>query len=90
MNQKASQDSRIGSFRSWVSQEKRGKLVVRRILGENIQTSHQQTRQIRFEPLERRELMANDFYEATSLQSQSLLTQFYGASANEVSKPTIT
>ncbi|MCE2812187.1 MAG: tandem-95 repeat protein [Planctomycetaceae bacterium] len=89
MNQKASQDSRIGSFRSWVSQEKRGKLLVRRILGENIQTSHQQTRQIRFEPLERRELMANDFYEAASLQSQSLLTQFYGASADVVSKPTI-
>ncbi|MFM8398817.1 MAG: hypothetical protein ACKOAH_13390, partial [Pirellula sp.] len=89
MNQKTSLQSRVQSFRSWVSQETRGKLLVRRILGENFQANHQQTRQIRFEPLERRELMANDFYEAASVQSQSILTQFYAASANEVSKPTI-
>jgi cyclophilin family peptidyl-prolyl cis-trans isomerase len=59
------------------------KLQVRRILGESIRASHRETRQIRFEPLERRELMANDFYQAASEQSQSLLAQQFAASASE-------
>ena len=88
LNQTASEQVREYGLRSWVSGKTKGKMLVRRILGESVQASHRETRQIRFEPLERRELMASDFYQAASEQSQSLLAQQYAAPAWQVANPT--
>ncbi|MEI6527396.1 MAG: peptidylprolyl isomerase, partial [Planctomycetota bacterium] len=88
LNQPASEQVREYGLRSWVSGTNKGKMLVRRILGESVQASHREMRQIRFEPLERRELMASDFYQAASEQSQSLLAQQYAAPAWQVANPT--
>jgi cyclophilin family peptidyl-prolyl cis-trans isomerase len=78
MNQQAS---------SWVSRNFKGKALVRRMLGDAVESNERPTRHIRFEPLERRELMASDFYEAASEQSQSYLIEQYAANSAEVSSP---
>jgi len=49
-----------------------------------VKSPHSETRQIRFEPLERRELMASDFFQAASEQSDALLAQQYAANAVQV------
>jgi len=82
MNRKASEQG----FRSQCA---KGKLLVRRILGDSIPSGPKQTRQIRFEPLERRELMASDFYEAAGEQANSLLAQQYAATASQVSSSSV-
>ena len=87
LNQPASEQVRECGLRSWVSGTTKGKMLVRRILGESVLASHRETRQIRFEPLERRELMASDFYQAASEQSQSLLAQQYAAPAWQIANP---
>ena len=78
MNQQAS---------SWVSRNFKGKALVRRMLGDAVESNGRPTRHIRFEPLERRELMASDFYEAASEQSQSYWIEPFTANSAEVSSP---
>ncbi|MFZ4469135.1 MAG: hypothetical protein ACOYOZ_07735, partial [Pirellula sp.] len=57
------------------------------MLGDAVESNERPTRHIRFEPLERRELMASDFYEAASEQSQSYWIEQYAANSAEVSSP---
>ena len=75
MNRGASEQVQNRRYRSWLSRESRGKMLIRRILGQCIQGDSRQIRPIRFEPLERRELMASDFYESAADQANSFLVQ---------------
>jgi cyclophilin family peptidyl-prolyl cis-trans isomerase len=87
-NQGASEQVQNRRFRSWISRESRGKLLIRRILGQCIQGDSRQIRPIRFEPLERRELMASDFYESAADQANSFLAQQYAAGTFQLARST--
>ncbi|MBU6386086.1 MAG: tandem-95 repeat protein [Planctomycetes bacterium] len=88
MNQGASEQVQNRRFRSWLSRESRGKLLIRRILGQCIEGDSRQIRPIRFEPLERRELMASDFYESAADQANSFLAQQYAAGTFQLARST--
>ena len=49
--------------------------ILRRVLGESVDAGKRSARPIAFEPLERRELMATDFFDAASSASQSRLLE---------------
>ena len=88
MNRGASEQVQNRRYRSWLSRESRGKMLIRRILGQCIQGDSQQIRPIRFEPLERRELMASDFYESAADQANSFLVQQYAAGTFQLARST--
>lgn len=87
-NQGAPEQVQNRRFRSWISRESRGKLLIRRILGQCIEGDSRQIRPIRFEPLERRELMASDFYESAADQANSFLAQQYAAGTFQLARST--